>query len=125
MTKALRPSLEKADLIKNTPVGFAAHPIEHYAHKESPLGNLVADALKKTAHTDFAYMNPGGVRAPFEAGIINFGNIYKTIPFENTIAVISLTAKELKLLIQVIFNGSRGFGSVSGLKIKLIDPSSK
>jgi 5'-nucleotidase len=121
----LAPVFKRADEVKNQTFGMAARPIEHYRMKESAMGNLIADALRKAAKTDFSYMNPGGVRAPLSSGLITFGNIFKTLPFENTISILKLTAKELKLLLTICFSGSRGFGSVSGLQLKLIDPAFK
>ncbi|MEO5968810.1 MAG: bifunctional UDP-sugar hydrolase/5'-nucleotidase, partial [Bdellovibrionia bacterium] len=64
------PVLKKAAPEKNRKIGFAARPLEHRRLEESELGDVIADAMKRAAKTDIAYMNPGGVRAPIEMGPI-------------------------------------------------------
>ncbi len=122
MQAILDPFIKKTKLLKERVLSVAARPIEYSKQKESELGNLVADAIRTSAKTDFAYMNPGGIRTSLEAGPITYGAIYQVLPFENTVSRIRLTAEELERIIRVAQNGARGFGSVSGLKLKLLDP---
>ncbi len=121
--KLIEPVIKKAEQIKNRPVGFAARTIEHLRSKESPLGNLIADAARKKVHTDFALINSGGIRAPIMPGTITYGDLFRTMPFDNAIAVLRVTGKELLNILRVAESGSRGFASVSGLTLKLIDPT--
>jgi 5'-nucleotidase len=81
---------------------------------ESPLGNLVADAqwystaAKERGASDFALMNPGGIRAdisvPLGGGTVNFGQIFKVQPFGNTLTVKSMSGKQIKDLLEFQFN---------------------
>jgi 5'-nucleotidase len=121
--KYVTPVLEKAEKAKQKVIGQAARPIDHPRNQESPLGNLVADAMRHVAKTDFALINPGGVRAPLEAGPITYGAVFRSMPFDNRIARIHLTPQELKAILRVAESGARGFASISGLKLKLIDPA--
>ena len=50
---------------------------------ESILGNVIADAMKAEMKTDFAFMNPGGIRADIDAGPITWGELFTTQPFGN------------------------------------------
>ena len=43
---------------------------------ESTLGNLIADAQRTALGTDFAFMNPGGIRADLLAGSVTFGELF-------------------------------------------------
>lgn len=73
---------------------------------ESPMGNLIADILldwgysnqNKGTKPDFSLVNSGGVRNSFPTGPVTLYNVYQTMPFDNTIALVVLTYDELMLL---------------------------
>ena len=77
---------------------------------ESALGNLIADAQwSSTAsadrgRSDFALMNPGGVRADIliqaGGGTVNFGQLFKVQPFGNTLVVKRMTGQQVKDLLE-------------------------
>jgi len=77
---------------------------------ESALGNLIADAQwSSTAsadrgRSDFALMNPGGVRADIliqpGGGTVNFGQLFKVQPFGNTMVVKRMTGQQVKDLLE-------------------------
>ena len=77
---------------------------------ESVLGNLIADAQwASTAsdtrgRSDFALMNPGGVRADLliqpGGGNVNFGQLFKVQPFGNTMVVKRMTGQQVKDLLE-------------------------
>jgi 5'-nucleotidase len=110
----LRPYLNKTEEEKNRVIGQA---------EQSPLGNLVADAIRKAAGSDVALVNAGGIRTSIEQGPITYGGVFQAVPFDNTVAVVQMTGAELKTLLQVAESGSRAFGAVSGVSLRLIDPS--
>jgi 5'-nucleotidase len=85
---------------------------------ESALGSFLADSLRQAAGADVALMNPGGLRADIDAGPLTFGDVYEVLPFDNTVALISMTGEELKRLLQFVYGG-KGVFQVSGLKVKL------
>jgi 5'-nucleotidase len=120
--RVIAPAIEAAKKIKAEVYGNAVRPIEHERRHESPMGNLIADAIRAAAQADFALINSGGIRAPFEQGPITFGEIFRTLPFENSLVVLTVTGKQLKQILRIGESGSRGFHPVSGLKLKLISP---
>ena len=61
-----------------------SHPRETAAG-ESALGNLIADAQRAALGTDFAFMNPGGIRADIAAGEVTWGELFTVQPFGNTL----------------------------------------
>jgi 5'-nucleotidase len=77
---------------------------------ESALGNLIADAQwsstapAERGRSDFALMNPGGVRADIliqpGAGTVNFGQLFKVQPFGNTLVVKRMTGQQVKDLLE-------------------------
>ena len=72
----------------------------------SPLSNLLVDMLfdwgneyllsKKMAKADLALLNFGGIRAALPQGKITVGDIYEILPFDNTVAFVSLKGAELQ-----------------------------
>jgi 5'-nucleotidase len=77
---------------------------------ESGLGNLIADAQwsstasAERGRSDFALMNPGGVRADIliqqGGGTVNFGQLFKVQPFGNTLVVKRMTGQQVKDLLE-------------------------
>ncbi|MEK3701322.1 bifunctional 2',3'-cyclic-nucleotide 2'-phosphodiesterase/3'-nucleotidase [Paenibacillus sp. FSL R10-2199] len=75
--------------------------------KEAPLGNLIADAMRQAdfkdgaaGPADFAFMNPGGIRADLPKGNVLFGDLAKIQPFGNTLVKLTLTGEQIKTLLQ-------------------------
>ncbi|MCY1034724.1 bifunctional UDP-sugar hydrolase/5'-nucleotidase [Corallococcus sp. BB11-1] len=86
---------------------------------ESALGNLIADAMRAEARSDAAVMNAGGIRADLPAGPLSFGKLYEVLPFDNTLAVLELTADEVRRLLSLAYGGRMGVFAVSGLEVTL------
>ena len=57
---------------------------------ESALGNLIADAQRAAMSTDFAFMNPGGIRADLLAGEVTWGDLFTIQPFGNSLVKMAL-----------------------------------
>ncbi|UUZ93552.1 5'-nucleotidase C-terminal domain-containing protein [Paenibacillus sp. P25] len=69
-------------------------------NKEIPLGNLIADAMKDTMNTDFAFMNPGGIRADLPQGNILYSDLFRIQPFGNQLVKLTLTGAQIKTSLQ-------------------------
>ena len=77
---------------------------------ESALGNLIADAQwastapPERGRSDFALMNPGGVRSDIiiqqGGGTVNFGQLFKVQPFGNTLIVKRMRGDEIKAVLE-------------------------
>lgn len=94
---------------------------------ESLLSNLVADALWNYSNTlpgqkvDFAVINLGGLRSTLPKGEITFGTVYKILPFENSLCILSMKGSDVRLLFQDIARvGGQG---VSHVKLLLSKPT--
>lgn len=122
--KLLADVVAKTAPIKARVVGQAGRRIDHQRFMESELGDLTADAIREAAKADVGLVNSGGLRAPIEAGPITYGEVFRSMPFENTITTVRLTGTELLLLLRIAESGSRGFAGVSGVRLKLIAPQS-
>ncbi|PLR99296.1 bifunctional metallophosphatase/5'-nucleotidase [Bacillus sp. T33-2] len=83
---------------------------------ESALGNLIADAQRASMKTDFAFMNPGGIRADIEKGDVTWGELYTVQPFGNDLIKMSLTGKQIRQVLNQQWVGARtNMLQVSGL----------
>ncbi|WP_172256759.1 5'-nucleotidase C-terminal domain-containing protein [Saccharibacillus deserti] len=99
-------------------------------NNEAALGNLIADAMRtadfgdKAAAADFAFMNPGGIRADLPKGDVTFADLAKIQPFGNTLVKLTLTGAQVQELLQQQW-GTNADGTpntktlqISGLKYK-------
>ena len=116
---ALRPHPATGALVKeissevekqmNIPLGQAADPLPRFAAPpalDGPLPNLFCDEMAEVAHADVALHNTFGLRNDLNAGPLTVGHLYQVMPFENTLAVMSLTGEQLKsLLLQNLKGG--------------------
>ena len=96
---------------------------------ESPLGDVIADAqLARTAGdgAQLALMNPGGIRADFDAdasaggeaaGQVTYGEAFTVQPFNNLVVTQTLTGAQLKDVLEQQFAGYQGQTSTKILQV--------
>ncbi|MDY6948240.1 MAG: 5'-nucleotidase, partial [Pseudomonadota bacterium] len=72
---------------------------------ESSLGNLIADAQRVTTAAQFAFMNPGGIRADLAAGEVTWGDLFTIQPFGNDLVSMDLTGAQIKTLLEQQWQG--------------------
>ena len=85
---------------------------------ESPLGNLVADAIREATHADVGLTNGGGLRADLPKGELTYGALFEALPFDNRLATLQLKAGALKQLLARNFAHDKGILSVSGIRAR-------
>jgi len=78
---------------------------------ESPLNNMIADAIRDFAGTQIGLQNVGGIRAALRKGAINKGDMFEVLPFQNTIIKMTLTGAQLRQLL------GRRVLAVSGINV--------
>ncbi|MGQ0506082.1 MAG: bifunctional metallophosphatase/5'-nucleotidase [Myxococcaceae bacterium] len=86
---------------------------------ESPLGSFLADSLREMERADVSLMNSGGLREDLIPGELTYGQVYEVLPFDNTVASLTLTGEELKRLLFAAYGGRKGVFQLSGMKITL------
>jgi 2',3'-cyclic-nucleotide 2'-phosphodiesterase (5'-nucleotidase family) len=88
---------------------------------ESALGNLLADlTLESVAGADAAVLNGGSLRADVQAGPLTYGALYEAMPFDNRLARVDLTARELRLVLEThLAHQNHGIVSLSGLELRV------
>ena len=75
---------------------------------ESSMGDLIADAQRVRMGTDFAFMNPGGIRADLfcGAGLVcnaTYGDLFTVQPFGNSLVRMELTGDQIYQLLEQQF----------------------
>ncbi|MEV4346074.1 bifunctional metallophosphatase/5'-nucleotidase [Actinoplanes sp. NPDC049596] len=87
---------------------------------ESPLGDVIADAqlaYTKGAGAQIALMNPGGIRADFDAeasaggeanGQVTYGEAFTVQPFNNLVVTQTFTGAQIKTVLEQQFAGYQG-----------------
>jgi 5'-nucleotidase len=118
--KLLRAAEEKVAPLTRRQIATAATDIvrEQTPAGESALGDLIADAQRKAMGTDFAFLNPGGIRADISAGEVTWGQLFTVQPFNNYLVKMELTGQEIYDLLNQQFPPTQGYHrmlQVSGL----------
>lgn len=94
--------------------------------RETNLGNLIADMMREAGQADIALTNGGGIRASIDKGPITVGEIFTTLPFDNTLVVLEVSGADVKAALERSVSAYPkelgAFLQVSGLKFEF-DPS--
>ena len=117
----LEPYLIKAESVLSRVIGKAEATFfyDGAREEENPLGNLVADSMlwyTKYLGADFALQNGGGIRADLPEGQLTEKMIYETLPFDNTVVVLTLDGRSVQSLFEymaTMSSGEGGFPQVS------------
>ena len=79
--------------------------------RESTLGRLIADAQLASMASqgaDVAFMNPGGIRANFDAGPITHGEAFSVQPFSNIVSMKTMTGAQIETMLEQQFTVNSG-----------------
>ena len=94
----------KIDLAEKMDIDIAVSEVNfEVSRPSSNLMNWMADAVfanqtknKRLHEPTFCLLNTGGIRSSLGIGRVTIGDIYKIMPFDNTIVWVKLPIKELK-----------------------------
>jgi 5'-nucleotidase len=88
---------QKVAPVTNRKIAVAASDILRTRNRagESALGDLIADAQRQAMATDFAFMNPGGIRTSIAAGEVTWGELFSVQPFNNYLVKMELTGRQI------------------------------
>lgn len=105
--------------LKNTIVGKTLGELPHERFELSLLGQWSTDVMREAVKADIAFQNGGGLRTSLPAGNITIGNLYETMPFDNTLYVVELSGRQvLQVLQHGIKNPQVGMIQFSGIQVK-------
>ncbi|MDQ3509485.1 MAG: 5'-nucleotidase C-terminal domain-containing protein [Actinomycetota bacterium] len=91
--------------IAETNIGEASETISDESNEagESPIGDLIADAQRDFAEADFAFMNPGGIRAEIPSGEVTYEDLFTVQPFSNQLVRLEMTGEQIQTLLEQQF----------------------
>lgn len=114
------PALAHVEEVQRRSLGVSATGVLGRDYEgESALGDVLTDALREMEKVDVSLLNSGGLRANLKAGALTYGDLYEVLPFDNTVAIVTLTGDELRRLLVAAYGTGNGVFQQSGLKVKL------
>ena len=117
VVRTIDPFLRRVAAKRDQKVNIqVAKPISRGMAGESPLGNLIADALREYAASDLAFMNSGGIRSDLPAKDLTYSDVFAVSPFDNFPAVVTMTGAQIIETLRLTTTGVRGITQVSGLR---------
>lgn len=99
-----------------TPLFTLARRVYRAYNAESPLGNLVADAMRDATGAELAMENAGGLRADLPDGPLTTGHVLDVLPFLNTLDTYRATGAQILEILEQSATLERGMMQVSGLR---------
>ncbi len=81
-------------------VGCLARPLQRSRESQSGAGTLVAESLLEAWPADVALQNAGGLRTDLPAGPVRAPDLFRFLPFENTVVRMDLTGAQLRRILQ-------------------------
>ncbi|WP_019616262.1 bifunctional metallophosphatase/5'-nucleotidase [Psychromonas ossibalaenae] len=85
-------------------------------YRESNIGNLVADFMRKSADADIAMISSGSIRVDLNKGVVTRENVMNVFPFTDILTVVELTGENIKELLEYSFTLPYGLAQFSGIK---------
>jgi 2',3'-cyclic-nucleotide 2'-phosphodiesterase (5'-nucleotidase family) len=115
--KAIAADMQAAKAARERSTGIEVVSEVKREHKrESPLNNLVADLmLRATPGADAAFSNAGGVRISLPKGPLRYGTVFEMFPFDNSFAILKLTAAQLAGILAQNLRSDNGILALAGL----------
>jgi 5'-nucleotidase/UDP-sugar diphosphatase len=128
LVRLMKPYVDRVNSLLSKVIGQAEETFFYRGvrKRESALGDLVADSMlwyTKYMGVDFALQNGGGIRADLPKGPITQRSIHEILPFDNSVAVLTLDGATVRSLFDYMASmssGQGGFPQVSaGLSMTL------
>jgi len=88
------------------------------AEEQTPLGNLIADAMRVEGKGDIGMMNNGGIRAPLRAGVATYGDLFEIQPFGNILYRVTIVGRDLRAYLERLVARRRPIVHLSGVVVE-------
>ena len=99
-------------------IARAARHMRHRRPGASEVGTLVARAMVQAVPgADFALVNSGSLRADIAAGPITAGMLHGVFPFDNRLATVTLSGRQVEQLVGTLLANGHGIPQVAGLRL--------
>ncbi len=87
-------------------------------NEESPLGDLIADAIRAAANAKVSFQNPYGIRGDLFQGKITRRDVFRILPFDDTIITMELTGRQIREILEQSLTKQKGMLQISGLRVE-------
>jgi 2',3'-cyclic-nucleotide 2'-phosphodiesterase/3'-nucleotidase len=114
ISRILQPYNERVRDKMAEVLGRATGDLISSRSEESPLANMVADALRDKGKTQIAMHNIGGIRASISRGTVTWAHVFEVLPFQNTLVTMKLSGTQLKQILE----RHSGLLAVSGIRVR-------
>ncbi len=101
----------------DTVIGVTRNTLNRSGRGESPMGDLMCDAMLNAVDADFAFNNFSGMRRDLAIGPITPRDLAGVFPFGNEIVLVTVSGKLLKELMETSVYGSFSGLAVSGGRV--------
>ncbi len=98
-------------------IGFSETDLTRGGEGETRMGNLVCDAMREEVTADFAFTNLGGIRDEIPAGPVTPRQVFRVLPFGNSLMVFEVDGRFLKEIIEYRVSADHHGVYMSGGKI--------
>ena len=104
---------------KNPSTGFSRFVVDAMLERarEHCLKTPNDPACSGVSTIDFAMTNNGCFRTDIEAGPIYYGDLYRMMPFENTLEIIEITGRDVELLARIGSSDEKPGFQFAGLNV--------
>ncbi len=92
---------------------------------ESELGNWITDVMRWKTGVQIAFHNNGAIRADIRAGPVTKADVFEVSPFQNTLMVFELTARQIKDILEYDVERDWDRIQVSGLRYRFYPKDKK
>lgn len=89
----------------NRVLGLALQEIRSRPDRESPLGNLVADAIRRSAGAEVALHEPSAIRAPLLEGDVTKRDVFHVLPENRLIVFMEMKGGRLREILEKNLTG--------------------
>jgi 2',3'-cyclic-nucleotide 2'-phosphodiesterase (5'-nucleotidase family) len=120
-----KDTLELLDSIKaqtdkqmSEKIGSSEMDLDRDHHADSKIGNFITDKLRNLTNTDVAFQNTYGIRDDIKKGDITLRDVFKALPFENTLVTMTLSGKQIEEVMRQNIGGNNVDIQVSGMSVK-------
>lgn len=104
---------------KNESLGvYLESAFEQPSSTESPLANLMTDAIREATGGDIAIHNVlGGIRSILPQGELTFGSVYEMFPFDNHVVMLDLSGRQVREIIASQAHNTGRRAGFSGMRV--------
>jgi 2',3'-cyclic-nucleotide 2'-phosphodiesterase (5'-nucleotidase family) len=121
MARLLRPAVDRALSLRVSTLNVTLDtPIRRASSGgDSPLGNLFTDAfLASVPKADVAINNSrGGLRADLPRGLLTYGRLYESFPFDNRLVRLTLDGAALRRVFAAVIRDGRVPPGTAGIEV--------